>query len=55
MADYELNIDSLIQRLLEGENRQFVCCVKDDLFTFALKVFFYSMKSNKKKLHIAVD
>lgn len=40
MADYELNIDSLIQRLLEGENIQFVYCIKDNLFTFVQKVFF---------------
>lgn len=28
MADYELNIDSLIQRLLEGEERQFFLPLK---------------------------
>lgn len=36
MADYELNIDNLIQRLLEGENRKCVCCVNDIILKFAL-------------------
>lgn len=29
MADYELNIDNLIQRLLEGENGKFIYCHKN--------------------------
>lgn len=65
MADYELNIDSLIQRLLEGENRKLVYCLNELLNNgFAWKVSFLNkfLSTNKpeenlteEKLNISRD